>query len=149
MLVSDIIETKSGDLVTTGGDASLPVVLGLMVGAKVGSVIVLDEDQRMLGIVTERSVVEEMAINSHAVFSKTAQSLMRTPVPTCAMGDTVQHAMHVMTHRRMRHLVVLDGGYASGIVSIGDLIKSRLRDAELENLVLRDIAAARLLNSHA
>ena len=69
---------------------------------------------------------------------------MQSPVPTCLPGDSVDEAMRRMTSDRIRHLVVMDGGRISGIVSIGDLVKARISDAEMESKVLRDLALGRI-----
>jgi CBS domain-containing protein len=72
---------------------------------------------------------------------------MRSPAPSCRPDQTIREGLEMMTTLRTRHLVVADGAEILGVVSIGDLVKYRLQDAELENLVLRDMAGARSLLS--
>jgi CBS domain-containing protein len=69
---------------------------------------------------------------------------MESPPPTCLPDDTVNQILRVMTERRVRHVVVMHERKMAGIVSIGDLVKFRLKDAELENQVLRDLALRRM-----
>jgi CBS domain-containing protein len=69
---------------------------------------------------------------------------MESPPPTCLPDDTVNQILRVMTERRVRHVVVMHDRKMAGIVSIGDLVKFRLKDAELENQVLRDLALRRM-----
>jgi CBS domain-containing protein len=69
---------------------------------------------------------------------------MESPPPSCLPDDTVNQILRVMTVRRVRHVVVMHEGKMAGIVSIGDLVKFRLKDAELENQVLRDLALTRM-----
>ena len=69
---------------------------------------------------------------------------METPVPVCSPNDSVRYAMRQMTERRTRHLLVQKAGVMRGIVSIGDLVKCHIRNTELENRVLRDVARARI-----
>jgi CBS domain-containing protein len=86
----------------------------------------------VLGVVSERDVVRGLAVNGASVLDQTADQIMSAPVVTCAPGDTVQEAMEQMTAGRFRHLPVMDGGRLLGIVSIGDLVKRRIEDAEHE-----------------
>jgi CBS domain-containing protein len=69
---------------------------------------------------------------------------MKSPAPTCGLDDTVTGILGRMTYERIRHVVVTDGGRIAGVVSIGDLVKSKLRDADLESRVLRERALSRL-----
>lgn len=146
MLVFDVLHAKGGPLVSAAVDTPLSKLLDIMIGAGIGSVVIADADATMMGIVTERSIVEAAARRGPEVFSQAAYSLMRSPIPFCRPDDTVRHAMQLMTSLRTRHLLVASRDEVYGLVSIGDLVKFRIRDAELENSVLRDIAAARILN---
>lgn len=146
MLVFDVLHAKGGPLVSAAVDTSLSRLLDIMIGAGIGSIVITDADATMVGIVTERSIVEAAARRGPEVFSQAAYSLMRSPIPFCRPDDTVRHAMQLMTTLRTRHLLVASRDEVYGLVSIGDLVKFRIRDAELENSVLRDIAAARILN---
>lgn len=146
MLVFDVLHAKGGPLVSAAVDTPLSKLLDIMIGAGIGSVVIADADATMMGIVTERSIVEAAARRGPEVFSQAAYSLMRSPIPFCRPDDTVRHAMQLMTTLRTRHLLVASRDEVYGLVSIGDLVKFRIRDAELENSVLRDIAAARILN---
>ncbi len=146
MLVFDVLHAKGGPLVSAAVDTPLSKLLDIMIGAGIGSVIITDADATMVGIVTERSIVEAAAKRGPEVFSQAAYSLMRSPIPFCRPDDTVRHAMQLMTTLRTRHLLVASRDEVYGLVSIGDLVKFRIRDAELENSVLRDIASARILN---
>lgn len=146
MLVFDVLHAKGGPLVSAAIDTPLPRLLEIMVDAGIGSIVVTAADATMMGIVTERSIVEAAARKGPDVFSQAAYSLMRSPIPFCRPDDTVRHAMQLMTSLRTRHLLVASRDEVFGLVSIGDLVKFRIRDAELETSVLRDMAAARILN---
>lgn len=148
MNVSDVLLTKSDRLVYAPIEVSLSRLLAIMVEAQVGSIIVTNRHFTIstIGIVTERSIIEEAAKKGPHVFSQTAHALMRA-VPSCRAADSVSRAMMIMTTLRTRYLLVAHGEEILGLVSIGDLVKIRIRDVELENSVLRDIAAARILNS--
>jgi len=153
MNVSDALLTKSDRLrlVHVSTDVSLSQLLEIMIEAQIGSIVIAGPHFAIspMGLVTERSIIEEIARKGPDVFSQTARSLMRAPVPQCRDTDSVGDAMILMTTLRTRYLLVARGEDALGIVSIGDLVKLRIRDAELENSVLRDMAAARLLSTIA
>lgn len=149
MNVADVLLAKSDRLVTASADTPLIRLLAIMVEAQIGSIVITGPHftTSTMGIVTERSIIEEAARKGANVFSQTAHSIMRAPIPKCREADSVVRAMMIMTTIRARHLLVTNGEDILGIVSIGDLVKLRIRDTELENSVLRDIAAARILNS--
>ena len=149
MKVSDVLLSKSDRLVCAPADAPLSRLLAIMVEARVGSIIITRprSTTATLGIVTERSIIEEAAKKGPHIFSQSAHSLVRAPIPRCCADDSVSHAMFLMTSLRTRHLLVATGDDVPGLVSIGDLVKFRIRDTELENAVLRDLAAARILNA--
>jgi CBS domain-containing protein len=106
-----------------------------------GSLVVEDFFGAAIGLVTERSITEALDRIGPRAVDLTASDLMRAPIPTCRPDSTVRAAMAQMTSLRTRHLVVTDNVTTYGIVSLGDLVKWRLQDAELENSVLRDMAA--------
>jgi CBS domain-containing protein len=121
--------------------ADLP---GMFDEHNISSVPVIDATGRLLGIVTDRLFMKALARHGTAMLELTAADIMQAPAPACAADAKVAHAMRLMTEQRVRHLVVMRDGAMAGIVSIGDLVKWRLQDAELESRVLRDIALGRL-----
>ena len=72
------------------------------------------------------------------IIGLTAKDIMQSPPPSCAPTDSVAHVLDIMTEKRVRHMLVMANSKMLGIVSIGDLVKHRLRDAEMETNVLRD-----------
>ncbi|MFQ5347230.1 MAG: CBS domain-containing protein [Rhodothalassiaceae bacterium] len=144
MTLREILEGKGTGFVTIRPNASLLRVTRLFHERGISSVIVTNIGGRPLGIVTDRLIIEALATRGADARALSAADLMETPIPTADLGDRVSHAMSVMTQRRVRHLLVLDDARPIGIVSIGDLVKARLRDADLETRVLRDLAAARM-----
>ena len=147
MIIDDILNASESGLVTASGDTPMQDLLSMMMSAGVGSVVVLGPGAAALGIVTERSIISALARNGSGTFSQTARSLMTSPAPTCRPGDSVRQAMQTMTQLRTRHLLVTSERKLLGLVSIGDLVKFRIRDTELENSVLRDLAGAHMLDS--
>lgn len=147
MIISDILNANQSDPVLATGDTRIERLLSIMMSEGIGSVVIKDPGNPAYGIVTERSVISAMAKFGPGIFAQTARTLMTSPAPTCRPDDSIRQAMQSMTQLRTRHLLVTSGTDLHGLVSIGDLVKFRIRDTELENSVLRDLAGARMLSS--
>jgi CBS domain-containing protein len=110
---------------------------------RIGALIVTGPgDERIVGIISERDIVRGMAEHGVAVLNMRVSGLMTYAVKTCAPHDSLKHVMVVMTLGRIRHLPVVDGSRLCGMVSIGDVVKNRLQEMELEVNVLRDACLA-------
>lgn len=140
MKIKDVLDYKGGDLKTVSPGARLDLVLALLIRLGIASVVVIDADRRPLGIVTEHNALWAIAMRGTEALELSAAEIMESPAPTCSPNDMLRHAMGVMTRQRIRHLVVQEDGVVRGIVSIGDLVKAHIRDTEMENRVLREIA---------
>ncbi len=147
MLISQILRTKRPGVVVISPDASLRTAIALMVRQHVGSLVVVDEDQRLLGVVSEREIIKNLELENPDMLSTTVSSVMRTDVPVATQEDTVRSVMEVMTAARARHIPVIAYGCPIGIVSLGDVVKSRLDETIQENTVLKDIARVHWLSS--
>ena len=93
-----------------------------------------------VGIFSERDFINAVARDGAAVLGFPVQQLMSTPILTCRPSDRIDAVLATMTTARIRHLPVVAGNELKGIVSIGDLVKARLDEKELEAAVLRDIS---------
>jgi CBS domain-containing protein len=109
----------------------------------IGAVLVCDENQVIQGIVSERDVVRALRRHGAGLLAMPASEVMTRHVETCEPDETVADAMARMTTGRYRHLPVTAGGRLVGMVSIGDLVKNRVREMEMEAGVLRDVVIAR------
>jgi len=138
MKVETILQSKGSRVVTVAPQAAIRVAIGRMMLEHIGAVVVSRDDQTALGILSERDIVRGLAAHGAAVLDMTAQDLMAPGMTTCTRRDSVQEVMVKMTNTRMRHLVVVENGRLCGIVSIGDVVKNRLQEVELEANVLRD-----------
>jgi CBS domain-containing protein len=118
-----------------------------MVRQHVGSLVVVDEDQRLLGVVSEREIIHTLDVEGTDLSATAVRSVMRTDVPVATQEDTVRSVMETMTAARARHVPVIAYGCPIGIVSIGDIVKSRLDETIQENTVLKDIARVHWLSS--
>lgn len=145
MIIRDVLKSK-GSRIETVHTHRLVVseILQLFDERNVSSVVVASPDGKPLGIVTDRLLINALARRGSGALNLRAADVMVAPVPTCAPDDTIQEALGIMTDRRVRHLLVEYAGEAVGLASIGDLVKFRLRDSELEARVLRDLAYAHM-----
>lgn len=139
MNVQSILGSKGSAVVTITSASSLADAVRTLRDAGVGALIVSNDGTHIDGIVSERDVVRALANHGASVLGRQVSSVMSPDVVTCRTGDSVDSLMQAMTERRIRHLpVVDDGGVLGGIVSIGDVVKSRLGQLESENQHLVD-----------
>ena len=139
MKVSEILRTKGDRVSTIPPDVSVRSAIERMTVQSIGALVVVDDAGRLVGVLSERDVVRALATADAAGLSRLVREVMTTEVATCSPDDRLSELMEVMTRRRIRHLPVVDGNRLTGIVSIGDLVKSRLEELELESRVLRDV----------
>jgi CBS domain-containing protein len=141
MTIASILAGKGEEVVTVAADTTIWDVVALLHDRRIGAVLVMDGDQPT-GIVSERDVVRCLHQRGTDILSATAAAVMTSPVVVAAPGDTVASAMALMTERRIRHLPVMNRGKLVGLVSIGDLVKRRIDDAEHETQTLKTYITA-------
>ena len=144
MLIEDILRHKGSRVISIAPHSELAAAIELMAHEQVGALVVLDDSDRVLGIVSERDIVLATAKAGKLALSLPVHGVMTRSSPHADPRDTVADAMRVMTTNRTRHLPVTHGGHVVGLVSIGDVVKSRLQEKIEENAVLQDMARARL-----
>jgi len=131
MLVSQLLKSK-GDLVFTATpNETVAAVAALLHSRRVGALVVLDAEQ-VVGIVSERDVVRIVAERGGAALSEPVSGCMTRDVVFAEPGETVDSLLGRMTDRRVRHLPVCQGDRLVGIISIGDLVKSKISEIEAE-----------------
>jgi CBS domain-containing protein len=138
MKVDSILQSKGNRVVSVRPTTSIRVVIGRMTLEHIGAVVVSRDGQTAAGILSERDVARGLTAHGAAVFELTAGDLMAPAIATCTRRDSVKEIMVKMTKTRMRHLLVLENGLLCGVVSVGDVVKSRLREVEFEANVLQD-----------
>ncbi len=139
MNVQSILGTKGFDVATVGQEASLADAAALLRDHGVGALVVANDGHHIDGIVSERDVVRALAAHGAGALGRTVGSVMSTTVVTCVADDSVEDLMSSMTERRIRHLPVVDEqGLLAGIVSIGDVVKARLGQLQVENDALTE-----------
>lgn len=132
MRIREILQTKGSDVVVIAPDASVRDLVVLLKDHNLGAVIVSTDGITMAGIVSERDVVRRLA-DDPDVLASAVTDVMTDVVHTCRPQDSVESLMTTMTDHRIRHLPVLDDDdRLSGIVSIGDVVKSTITQLQFE-----------------
>ncbi|MDE1930922.1 MAG: CBS domain-containing protein [Alphaproteobacteria bacterium] len=141
MNVNDILKAKGRDVATVAPDATVTDAARLLHRRGIGSLVVSADGNRLDGILSERDIVHALSAQGAAVLDRRVAELMTRRVVTCTPNDTIAELMGEMTRRRIRHLPVVDRGRLAGLVSIGDVVKSRLEEMESETTSLRQFIA--------
>lgn len=132
MFVRQILQAKGNEVVTVLSGTKVADLVALLKQHKIGAVMVTDPNNMPKGICSERDLAIGLADYGIGVIDQGVDQLMTRDLITCTPDDTVQHLMEVMTKHRIRHLPVLDNGQMAGIISVGDVVKSRLEELETE-----------------
>lgn len=144
MKIQDVLESKGRQVAIVGPDTSIALAVHKLKTGRIGSLVVSEDGTTAIGIVSEREVVRALAEHGGELLRLRVADIMVRRVVTCKSTDTVQSVMADMTMSRQRHIPVIDdNNLLAGIVSIGDLVKHRLQELELETNVLRDYIVAR------
>jgi CBS domain-containing protein len=142
MLVSQILKHK-GDLVFTASpQETVSAAAALLHSRGVGAMVIVDADERVAGILSERDIVRVLAERGAAALAQPISGCMTKEVIFAEPTETVHALLERMTDRRVRHLPVLKDGRLAGIISIGDLVKSKIAEAEAEAETLKAYIAA-------
>ena len=147
MHIADVLATKGRRIETVWPSQPVRDLPRLLIERNVASLVVVSADGRPLGMVTDRLLLEVIAKTGGELGLLTVREIMIAPPPACRPDDTVMGMLARMTDERVRHLLVLERDHMVGLVSIGDLVKHRLRDADMETRILRDMALAHLASS--
>ena len=142
MKVDAILKAKGSRVATTRPDLTIETVTHRLKMENVGALVVSNDDKAILGMISERNIVQGLAAHGAALPDMRVDELMSLGVPSCTRDDTVTKVMAQMTRERVRYLPVVEDGRLVGIVSIGDVVKCRLGEIELETNVLRDVYLA-------
>ncbi|HYD32172.1 MAG TPA: CBS domain-containing protein [Azospirillaceae bacterium] len=143
MHVAAILKRKGTKVVTTTPDQPIASVAHRLTTHRIGAVVVTGPNDEILGIISERDIIRGLTRHAERALALTAGDLMTREVLTCLPQDTIADLMAIMTARRIRHLPVLVDGRLGGMISIGDVVKARLDETELEVETLRGYAGLR------
>ena len=142
MSVKELLGGKASRVITAPTTATVTEAARLLMRHGIGGLPVVDDRGALVGFVSERGLVDALDRHEREVHDQRLGTIMQVPAPVCRADDSLQHVMRRMTRDRLRHLVVVDGGAITGVISVGDLVKSRVAQLEVETGVLRDYVAA-------
>ena len=137
MTVRAILDTKGHQIQSVEPDARLSAAIKILAERKIGAVLVMDKGH-IEGILSERDIVRVLGERGAAVLDEPVSTVMTRKVVSCRQTDTVAGIMEMMTLGKFRHLPVLEGERVVGLISIGDIVKWRVREYEMEQEALRD-----------
>jgi CBS domain-containing protein len=136
--IASLLKAKPEHVATIGPDATVRDVLAGLAQHGIGALIVSEDGRAIDGIVSERDIVRHLHQRGPDLLDAAVASIMTREVRTCGPDDTVDGLMELMTEQRIRHVPVVVDGSLTGIVSIGDVVKSRLGELAHENSVLHE-----------
>lgn len=139
MTVQNILKSKGTKVETVRPDVIVVAAVHRLVMKGIGALVVSEDGERLVGLFAERDVVRGLASHGARLMNMRVGEVMSRGVPVCSPNDTISTAMAEMTRSRNRHLPVVDNGKLCGLISVGDVVKQRLEDMELEAMVLRDL----------
>ena len=137
MFVSDILSQKGGLVFSVTENTPVAEVAKQLSVRRIGSVLILNDESSVLGIVSERDLVRALASHGIKALELEARQVMTRDVVTCDPDDSIDEVMQTMTNGRFRHLPVVRHGELLGLISIGDVVKARLEEAEHETEALK------------
>jgi len=141
--ISTLLAVKGTAVDTIRGDATVDLAVAELSRLGIGALVVSSDAQRIEGIISERDVVRKLHEFGDELLRRSVASIMSSKVYTCSPDDSTDLLMSIMTDRRIRHVPVVKDGILAGIVSIGDVVKSRIGDLEKDRAELFDYINAR------
>jgi len=144
MLISDVLRAKGRNVVKAAVTDSVRDAVHSLAENRIGAVVVEDQWMHLVGVFSERDFINAVASHGPVALDLQVHDLMSAPIISCCSSDRLEAVLVTMTLAKIRHVPVIDGDRLSGIVSIGDLVKHRLDEKELEANVLLDLMRMRV-----
>ncbi len=141
MYVETILQTKGVLVHTLPETGTLADAVALLNAHNIGAVVISDRGGAIVGILSERDIVRQIGKNPSGALDLAIGAAMTRGVVTCERTTTITDVMEAMTSRRIRHMPVVEDGMLVGIISIGDVVKHKIREVEHEAEALRDYIA--------
>ena len=135
--VSAVLEHKGHKVITVAPRDTIASLVKVLSENRIGAAPVVNEEGHLVGIISERDVIRGMAQHRESVVALPVEQLMTSEVKKCSPEDAIVELMETMTLQRVRHLPVVRNAALEGIVSIGDVVKQRLQEAQFELQELR------------
>jgi CBS domain-containing protein len=128
--VREVLDRKGRDVFAVGPDAPVYRALELMAEKHIGALVVLDDERHLIGVVSERDYARKIALAGRSSKDTPVRDIMTTKLFCVSPVQSVEECMALMTDKGVRHLPVLDGERLDGVISIGDIVKSKLSEQE-------------------
>jgi CBS domain-containing protein len=141
MKVRDILATKGSRVVTVEKNCSVLDAMSIFSANRVGSLLVVDKDGVILGIIAARDVLMAVINHLEEIKTLTVDKIMTTNLIVGTPDDKVDYILAIMTENRIRHIPIIENKELKGLVSIGDVVKSQLKETAVENKYLKDYIA--------
>jgi len=138
MVADDILRHKGRDTITVAPDAPLKEAADTLSEYNIGALVVTTDDGTVAGVLSERDLVQALSDRGADALHDTVREVVDGEALTCAPEDDVQALMEQVTRHRARHVPVVQNGTVDGVISVGDLLKTRLQEMETEKKVLQD-----------
>jgi CBS domain-containing protein len=143
MRVADLLEAKGRAVATVTSGTTVGAVVADLARHQVGALVVSPDGRTIEGIVSERDIVRRLSELHADMLEEPVSTIMSTSVRVCSPDDDVVSIMNLMTEHRIRHVPVVEDGQLSGIISIGDVVKSRIEELEKDRNELMEYITAR------
>jgi CBS domain-containing protein len=141
MMIKNILKSKGDAVITIGVFETVGDAMDAMVEHKIAA-LVLTNGAKVIGVVSERDILRAISENGVSILNAPVGHIAADRLVTVAPEETTKRVMQLMTRSHIRHLPVMENGQLAGIVSVGDIVKYRLEELEMESNVLRDLAVA-------
>lgn len=141
MLIENILKDKGGAVFTVDAESSLAEAARLLDEKRIGAAVAVNGDGSLAGVLSERDIARRVAKHGASALDMKVGEAMTRDVITISPNESLQDGLERMTDRRIRHLPVVEDGQLRGLVSIGDLVKWRIADAEAEAEMLKNYMA--------
>ena len=138
MKVKDILKKKGPEVITIGSQKTIHDAINTLVKHRIGALIVLDETGRIIGIISERDILKESHKSFSTIKETKIENVMTKNIIIGTPEDDLDYVECIMTENRIRHLPIIANKRLIGIISIGDILKTHLKEVEVENRYLKD-----------
>jgi CBS domain-containing protein len=138
MTISVILAGKGRDVASIEPNATLSAAVGILAEKRIGALLILGADHRVVGILSERDIVRALGERGAEVLGEPVSRSMTRNVSTCTEKETISSIMERMTEGKFRHMPVVEQGRLVGIISIGDVVKHRVREMEQDSAAMHD-----------
>ena len=141
MKVKDILAQKGSRVITIDKDISVLDAMKIFPANRVGSLIVVDKNNEILGLIAARDVLMAVINHLEQIETMTVEKIMTTNLIIGTEEDSIEYLQAIMTENRIRHVPILEGRKLKGLVSIGDVVKALMTEKDVENRYLKDYIA--------